>query len=77
VPELIAYGEPEAASKLQMLDATELQAIGRRAHAIWSTFSGEHGPMLDKAICLAIVEHIEGRPRELKRKRRQYPRKEA
>jgi hypothetical protein len=77
VRELNAYGEPEAANKITQLETKELLAIGRRAHAIWSTFSGEHGPMLDKAICLAIVEYIEGSPRELRRKRRQYPKNEA
>ena len=74
VKELIAYGEPEAATKLMLLDTQALQAIGRRADAIWSDFSGERGPTLDKALCLAIVEHIEGKRRELKRKRRVYPR---
>jgi hypothetical protein len=74
--ELVAYGEPEAAEKLICLGPDELRAIGRRAHHIWTGFSGESGPMLDKAICLAVVEHLEGKPRDLKRRRRQYP-KEA
>jgi hypothetical protein len=77
VPELIAYGEPEAAAKLVQLSAQELQVIGRRAHELWSDFTGERGPMLDKAICLAVVERVEGQPRDLKRKRRQYPKNKA
>jgi hypothetical protein len=77
VQELIAFGESEAASKLLLLEANELQAIGRRANAIWNDFTGERGPTLDKAICLAVVEHVEGKPRELRRKRRQYPKNKA
>jgi hypothetical protein len=71
--ELIAYGESEAATKLLRLGLEELQAIGRRASQTFLNFSGEHGPILDKAICLAVVEHVEGKPRDLKRKRRIYP----
>jgi len=75
VRELIAYGEPEAAAKVMDLDTAAIQQIGVRAHQIYSDFSGQRGPMLDTAICLAIVEHLEGKPRPLNRQRRQYPKK--
>jgi hypothetical protein len=66
VRELIAYGEPEAAEKLMTLEPAAIEAIGIRAHQLWSEI------MLDKAICLAIVEYVEGAPRPLRRKRRTY-----
>ena len=67
VRELIAYGEPEAAATLPTLSSDAIEAIGVRAYSLWV------GMMLDKAICLAVVEYIEGAPRPLRRKRRQYP----
>lgn len=75
--DVIRAGVPflDPASKLPQLEATDLEAIGRRAYTIWSDTSGQHRPRLDKAICLAIVEHIEGKPRELKRRR--HPEKKA
>jgi hypothetical protein len=71
--ELVAYGEPEAADRLLSLTSESLQVIGRKAHEIWNEIEGEHGPMLVTAICLAVVEHVEGNRRALRRKRRRYP----
>ena len=73
VRELEAYGEGDVAAKLKQLGPKDIHRIGVRAHEIYSDFDGERGPMLDTAICLAIVEHIEGKPRPLKRKKRVYP----
>jgi len=73
VKELIAYGEPEAANRLLLLTSESLQVIGRRAHEISCEFEGGHGPMIVTAICLAVVEHVEGKRRPLRRKRRRYP----
>ncbi len=75
--ELIAYGEPEAADGLLSLTPESLQVIGRRAHEIWNEFEGEHGPMIVTAICLAVVEHVEGKRRPLRRKRRVFPKSTA
>ena len=68
--ELIAYGEPEAADRLLSLTSESLQVIGGRAQEISCEFEGEHGPMIVTAICLAVVEHVEGKRRPLRRKRR-------
>jgi len=73
VKELVAYGEPEAAERLMQLSPDEIEQIGELAHKHYSTFSGESGPMLDTAICLGIIEHLEGKPRALRRKRRVNP----
>ena len=70
--ELRAYGEPEAADKLLSLPSASLQAIGRRAHEISIEFEGGRGPMIVTAICLAVVEHVEGTRRPLRRKRRRF-----
>jgi hypothetical protein len=70
--ELVAYGEIEAAEKLLHMDTKTILKIGLRAHEQFS----EGNLILDKAICLAIVEHIEGKSRELKRKKRSYPKDE-
>ena len=71
--ELVAYGEPRAAEALLALDSSGIGKIGLLAHKHYSTFSGEAGPMLDTAICRAVVEHLEGTARPLARKRRVYP----
>ena len=55
------------------LDDAGVAKIGLLAHKHYSAFSGESGPMLDTAICLAVVEHLEGNARPLARKRRVYP----
>ena len=74
VRELVAYGEPEAAEALPKLDLKALAKIAIRAHSLDSKSVGFVGPvMVDTMICLAIVEHVEGRLRPLKRKRRVYP----
>lgn len=62
---LRAYGELETADWLLTIDADTHARISVRAHQIPG--------MLDKAICLAAVEVFEGRPRDLRRKRRVFP----
>jgi hypothetical protein len=67
-PELIAYGESEAAELLL--------AMSSDTHAQISVLAGRllSGKLtIDKAICLAAVEVFEGRSRPLRRKRRVYP----
>lgn len=73
VPQLIAYGEPEAAEKLMQLDESALLKIGVIA------FENYLVPktILNKAICLAVVEFFEGSKRELRRKRRIFPKGSA
>lgn len=68
-PQLIAYGEPEAAEKLMQLDESSLHKIGVLA------FDNYLVPktILYKAVCLAVVEHLEGTKRELRRKKRVFP----
>jgi hypothetical protein len=68
-PQLEAYGESEAASKLLTVDAA--------THAQISVVAGKYaglGHTMDKSICLAAVEVFEGHPRELRRKRRKSSR---
>jgi hypothetical protein len=72
VCELLAYGEQEAADALLGLNENELLKISVRAYEIYSKPSQERGVILDNAICLAIVEYIEGKSRPLRRKRRLY-----
>lgn len=65
--ELVAYGEPETAEWLLRIDP--------ETHAKVSVMAGRHlnGNIIDKAICLAAVEVLEGVARPLRRKRRLYP----
>ncbi|MCL2340693.1 MAG: hypothetical protein FWC49_03195 [Proteobacteria bacterium] len=70
IRELLAYGEIEAADKLLQLDRKAIVAIGVLAMRY---YSAPDRPILDKAICLGIVEFLEEKPRPLKRKRRVYP----
>ena len=69
VRELMAYGEPEAAEKLQGLDEQAIAAIGVLASR---HYSGPDNPILDKAICLGVIEFLEERARPLRRRRRVY-----
>lgn len=71
--ELVAYGEIRAAETLLQLDEADIAKIGALAHRHYSAFAGETGPMLDTALCRAVVEHLEGRARPLARLRRVYP----
>ena len=71
VRELVAYGETNAADKLLQLDQQAIAAIGVLASR---HYSAPDRPILDKAICLGIVEFLEEQTRPLKRKRRLYPR---
>jgi len=69
VRELVAYGEPEAAATLTQLNPEAVAAVGVLASR---HYSAPDNPMLDTAICRAIVEFIEGAARPLRRKRRVY-----
>lgn len=72
VQQLIAYGEPSAAKHCATLTPAAVEHIGIRAYELWNRVAAgrKRGISLDHAICLAIVEHLEGHPRELKRTRR-------
>jgi hypothetical protein len=70
VRELVAYGEPNAAEILLQLDQQAIAAIGVLASR---HYGGPDNPILDKAICLGVVEFLEDRARPLKRSRRIYP----
>jgi len=72
VRELEAYGELEAAELLLQLDEQSIAAIGVLASR---HYSGPDNPILDKAICLGVVEFLEEKARPLKRKRRLYPKR--
>lgn len=74
IRELVAYGEGGAAEKLLLLDQRAIAAIGVLASR---HYSAPESPILDKAICLGIVEFLEGRSRPLKRKRRSCARKDG
>jgi hypothetical protein len=74
VRELVAYGEIDAAGKIPFLDEHAIAAIGVLASR---HYSGPDNPILDKAICLGIVEFIEEKARPLKRRRRLYPKQGA
>ena len=69
VRELRAYGEADAADKLLLLDQQAIAAVGVLASR---HYSGPENPILDKAICMGVVEFLEGQARPLKRKRRVY-----
>jgi hypothetical protein len=66
VRELLAYGEADAANSLLQLNERDIAAIGVLA-------SRPDRPILDKAICLGIVEFLENQARPLRRNRRRYP----
>ena len=66
--ELLAYGEPESAAMLANSNAETLAEISVCAgKLLTSTIT------IDKAVCLAAVEILEGNPRPLRRSRRVYP----
>lgn len=69
VKELRAYGEVDAADQIVKLNPEAIRTIGALAH---KHYSASTSPMLDTAICLGIVEFLEGKTRPLKRKRRVY-----
>ena len=69
VRELVAYGETDAAERLLLLDEQAIAAIGVLASR---HYSAPDNPILDKAICLGIVEFLEEQARPLNRKRRIY-----
>lgn len=73
IRELEAYGETEAAEKLIGLSDSQIREIGLLAHAHYSRADDGRGPVLDTAICLGVIEFLEGSPRPLRRKRRVYP----
>lgn len=68
VPQLVAYGEQEASEKLETFSDDALHEIGVLAFRYYLVPK----TILNKAICLGVVEYIEGSPRELKRKRRVF-----
>jgi hypothetical protein len=70
VRELVAYGESDAANQLLRLDQQAIAAIGVLASR---HYSAPDSPILDKAICLGIVEFLEEQARPLRRRRRVYP----
>ena len=65
IADLEAYGEDAVASKIGRLSARDYERLSDLAftHAL-------SGMLLAKALALAAVEIVEGRPRELRRKRR-------
>lgn len=67
--QLEAYGEHEVAAWLPTIDSDVHARISMRAHQIPG--------MLDKAICLACVEILEGKARPLKRRRRAFPKNDS
>ena len=70
--ELAAYGEPEAARMLLSMDSDTHRRISVEAGKLLG-----QKVTIDRAICLAAVAVFEGKPRELCRKRRVYPKPEA
>jgi hypothetical protein len=69
VRELLAYGEAEAAKQIMQVSPKAIMAIGVLASR---HYSAPDNPMLDTAICRAVVEFLEGKARPLRRKRRFY-----
>lgn len=70
--DLWRYGEDDGALKVVNLTDHELDRIGEIAgkHAATSDVPSGAGMLFSKAIALATVEVIEGKPRLLARKRR-------
>jgi hypothetical protein len=72
--DLWSYGEDGLAQQVESLPRDEMEAIFERAW--YYAMAPEHaapsggGMLLSKALALAAVEVIEGRPRELERMRR-------
>jgi len=69
VQDLVEYGEDEAAGQVMNLSKEDYDRLGQIAFEHACT-----GMLLAKALALAAVEIIEGKPRELKRKRRVFTR---
>ncbi len=67
-PQLIAYGEPEAAEALLTMTPETHQQVSVLAGRLLSD-----NLTIDKAICIAAVHVFEGKARPLRRKRRVYP----
>jgi hypothetical protein len=65
--DLLDYGESEVALESEGLSEERWREIGIRAFDL----APVHG-LLSKALALAAVEMVEGRPRELRRKRRRF-----
>jgi hypothetical protein len=74
IRDLEAYGEEEIVSKYLAVDNETFDRISERAfeYALISEKPNGSGMFISKAICLAIVEVIEGKARPLNRKRRKY-----
>jgi hypothetical protein len=69
VKDLLDYGESEVALEIGGLSEERWREIGTRAFDLALV----HG-LLAKALALAAVEIVEGRPRELRRQRRRFSR---
>ena len=65
--DLVAYGEPDAATAIETMPLDQLFLIKELA---LKRLSG--GGLISRAICLAAIEVLEGAPRPLRRKRRVY-----
>ncbi len=63
--DLRTYGEDELAAKVSELTDDQMKQIGERAAEYACT-----GMLLARAVALAAIEFLEGRPREPKWKRR-------
>lgn len=71
VGELKSYGEDQVARKIRGMSNDDYDRLQQVAfvHSLTSM-------LLAKALCLAAVEVVEGKPRPLKRKRRVFPKSE-
>ncbi len=72
VPQLRAYGEEWAVEKLLAVNEDDLFKIGELAFVHYLVPK----TILDKAICLGVVEYFEGSSRPLRRKRRVFQKTE-
>src|SRR2546423_1559339 len=67
VADLASYGEVDASERVRSLSTADIERVYELAfeHALT-------GMLLAKASCLAAIEVLEGRPRGLKRNRRDF-----
>jgi len=73
--QLEAYGEDQLAPRVFDLSEAAWQKLGERAldYACQPDTPSGAGMLIDKALCMAAVEVLEGTRRPLRRKRRVYP----
>ena len=67
--DLLDYGESVVALEIEGLSEQQWREIGIRAFDLMLVHR-----LISKALALAAVEIVEGRPRELRRKRRKFSR---